>query len=196
MDTLYIGNDHEIKNPFVYFSKERNNVFVIIDSGRYVNAGGLWVTGNNIIIKGEDGVSLLIDQLHDNVMWVTGNNIVIDNLHMMHLMPGEPKGQNCSGRVIGFDRAYNVTIINCDLNGCGLAGLHDNMGNGTIYIEHNYIHNNSLRAYTNMDGAVWQEEISDHETFVFKENRIENNGLDRIYESSDEYYEEDFHGEH
>jgi hypothetical protein len=196
LDTIYIGNERAVKNPFDYFSEERNNVFVIIDSGRYVNADALWLSGNNIIIKGEEGVSLLIDQLYDNVMWVTGDNIVVDNLHMMHLMPGESEGQNCSGRVIGFDGADNVTIMNCDLNGCGLAGLHDNMGNGTIYVEHNYIHNNSLGAYTNIDGDVWQEEIPDHETFVFKGNRIENNGFDRIYESGDAYYEEDFHGEH
>jgi hypothetical protein len=44
-------------------------------------------------------------------MWVSGNNIVVDNLHMLHLMPGETEGQNCSGRVIGFDNADNVTIV-------------------------------------------------------------------------------------
>ncbi len=192
LDTVYIGAERAIKDPFEYFSEERNNVVVLIDSGRYVDESALWISGDNIIVCGEDGVSILIDQLYDNVMWVTGNNIVVDNLHMMHLMRGDESGQNCTGRVIGFEGADNVTIVNCDLNGCGLAGLHDNMMNGTIYVEHNYIHNNSLGAYTNIDGEVWQEEVDDHETFIFKNNRIENNGFDRIFEYDEEYTEGDF----
>ncbi|MFT5819449.1 MAG: hypothetical protein ACI8ZM_000673 [Crocinitomix sp.] len=196
LDSVRIGPTRTIKDPFEYFLETRNNVFILIDSGRYVNESALWIDGDNIILSGEDGVSLLIDQLYENVMWVSGNNVVVDNLHMMHLMPGESEGQNCTGRVIGFEGADNVTIVNCDLNGCGLAGLHDNVGNGTIYVEYNYIHNNSLGAYTNIDGEVWQEEVSDHETFVFKNNKIENNGFDRVYEEGDDYYEEDFHGEH
>ncbi|NOQ70754.1 MAG: hypothetical protein GQ574_02065 [Crocinitomix sp.] len=196
LDSVRIGPTRAIKNPFDYFSETRSNVLVLIDSGKYVNESALWIDGENVVIVGEDGVSILIDKLYDNVMWISGNNIVVDNLHMMHLMPGDSEGQNCSGRVVAFDNADNVTIVNCDLNGCGLAGLHDNSGNGTIYVEHNYIHNNSLGAYTNIAGDVWQEEISDHETFVFKNNRMENNGFDRIFEGGDEYYEEDFHGEH
>ncbi|MBL4661977.1 MAG: hypothetical protein JKY22_00050, partial [Flavobacteriaceae bacterium] len=131
LDTFFIGLSREIKDPFEYFRESRSNVFVMIDSGRYINDSGIWLQGENVIVKGEEGVSLLIDVLYDNVMWVSGNNIVVDNLHMMHLMPGEAEGQNCSGRVVGFDIADNVTIVNCDLNGCGLAGLHDNVGNGT-----------------------------------------------------------------
>ncbi len=192
LDTVYIGAERAIKDPFEYFSESRKNVFVLIDSGKYVNDSGIGIQGENIIISGEDGVSILIDQLYDNVMWISGNNIVVDNLHMMHLMRGDASGQNCTGRVIGFEGADNVTIVNCDLNGCGLAGLHDNMGNGTIYVEHNYIHNNSLGAYTNIDGQVWQQEVDDHETFIFKNNRIENNGFDREFESEDVYYEGEF----
>ncbi len=122
-------------------------------------------------------------------MWVNGTNIVIDNLHLMHKMPGNSEGQNCSGRVIGFDGADSVTVMNCDLNGCGLAGLHDNLGNGTVWVEHNYIHNNSLGAYTDIDGGIWQDPIENHPVFKFKNNVMTNNGFDRIYEKQD-YIEE------
>lgn len=81
-----------------------------------------------------------------------------------------------------LDNAENVTIEQCDLNGCGLAGLHDNMGNSNIFIKKCYIHNNSLGAYTNINGDVWQHEIEDHECFRFENNRIENNGPDRVAE--------------
>lgn len=182
LDTVHIGPDREITNVEEYFREDRFNVMVLIDPGEYVYSTGLWIDGENIIVKGNGDVSILCDQLYENVMWVLGDNIVIDNLHMMHLMPGTSEGQNCSGRVVGFDGADNVTIMNCDLNGCGLAGLHDNLGNGTIYAEYNYIHNNSLGAYTDIDGGVWQEEIDDHPTFVFKDNLIMNNGFDRVPE--------------
>ena len=187
LDTVYIGNTREITSPFDYFEEERSNVYVVIDSGEYTNESGLWIDGDNIIITGEDGVSLYCSELYENVMWVLGNNIVIDNLHMMHLMPGDPEDQNCSGRVIGFDGADSVTVINCDLNGCGLAGLHDNLGNGVVFVEHNYIHNNSLGAYTDIDGNIWQEEIENHSVFKFSNNLFIDNGYGD-QEKGDTYY--------
>jgi len=191
MDTVYIGPNREIKDPATYFSEERFNVFVYIDSAEYITSAGIWISGENIIVKGADGVSILCDKLYENVMWVTADNVVIDNLHMMHLMRGTLEGQNCSGRVMAFDGADNVTVVNCDLNGCGLAGLHDNLGNGTIYIENNYIHNNSLGAYTDIDGGIWQEEVNDHPVFKFKANLILNNGFERVLEEEIYDYEDE-----
>lgn len=191
LDTVYIGKTRAIKDPFAYFSEKRSNQFVVIDEGEYKGKEALWLDGENLIIEGRGKVSILLDQLYDNVMWVIGDNMVINNLHMTHLQPGGMEGQNCSGRVIGFDGADNITIINCDLNGCGLAGLHDNIGNGTVYAEYNWIHNNSLGAYTDIDGNIWQEE-QDHPVFKFKNNLIEDNG----HGLEEEMYEEDFHGEH
>jgi hypothetical protein len=181
-DTIRIGKGQEWESLDAYFTKERQNVFVIVEDGTYYTDSDLWVSGKNIIIKGEGDVSLLCKELYKNVMWVEGENIVIDNLHMMHEMPGDETNQNCSGRVLAFDHANNVTVQNCDLNGCGLAGLHDNLGNGTVYVEYNYIHNNSLGAYTDINGGVWQEEINDHPVFKFHQNRIEDNGHGMVNE--------------
>lgn len=189
LDTVYIGPTREIKGVEDYFREDRHNVFVSIDEGEYITSGGIWISGENIIVRGADNVSILCDKLYENVIWVVGDNVVLDNLHLMHLMRGEYEGQNCSGRVVGFDGADNVTVVNCDLNGCGLAGLHDNLGNGTVFVEYNYIHNNSLGAYTDIDGGIWQEEVDDHPVFKFKHNLILNNGFDRVLE--EKIYEED-----
>lgn len=188
LDTVYIGPNREIKSVANYFKEERYNVMVCVDSGEYIYDDGIMIDGENIILKGMGNVSILCDKLYDNVIWVIGDNIVVDNLHLMHRMPGTGQNQNCSGRVIGFDGADNITVMNCDLNGCGLAGLHDNIGNGTVYVEYNYIHNNSFGAYTDIEGNVWQQEIDDHPVFKFKNNLIENNGPDRVLEEI--YYEE------
>lgn len=190
LDTVRIGADREITSIADYFSEKRANVMVLIDSGKYVYDHEIWITGENVILKGVGNVSIYCDELYKNVLWVEGNNIVIDNLHVMHLMRGESEGQNCSGRVLAFDMADSVTVVNCDLNGCGLAGLHDNLGNGTIWVEHNYIHNNSLGAYTDMDGNVWLDPIPNHSVFKFKNNVMTNNGFERIYEKQN--YTDDF----
>src|SRR5690606_9361625 len=190
-DTVYIGPNRKIKDPYKYFSENRSNQFVIIEEGEYTGTSAICLQEENLILEGRGKVSLILDQLYDNVMWVTGNNIVVNNLHMTHLQPGGLEGQNCSGRVIGFDGADNITIVNCDLNGCGLAGLHDNFRNGKVYVEHNYIHNNSLGAYTDIDNNIWQQE-TEHPVFQFKNNRIEDNG----HGLEEDLYEDDFHGEH
>ena len=194
-DTVYIGPNREIKDPFEYFSETQSNQFVVIEEGKYVGESSLWLDGENLIVEGRGKVSILLDVLYDNVMWVIGQNVVINNLHMTHLQPGGTEDQNCSGRVIGFDGADNVTIINCDLNGCGLAGLHDNLGNGTVYAENNWIHNNSLGAYTDIDGNIWQKE-GEHPVFKFKNNFIEDNGHGlEVYDYPEEgEYDEEYDG--
>ena len=59
-----------------------------------------------------------------------------------------------------------------------------NLGNSNILIKKCYIHNNSLGAYTDIDGGVWQEATDDHPVFKFEKNRMENNGPDRVPENN------------
>lgn len=181
-EVVYIGVDRAFKSPADYFSEERYNVHIIIDEGTYFSGSDLWVSGENIIIEGEGEVNIFATELYSNVMWVMADNVHLKNLRMKHSKPGEPYDQNCSGRVLAFDNANNITVENCDLNGCGLAGLHDNLGNSNILVKDCYIHNNSEGAYTDIDGGVWQAAIDDHPVFTFENNRIENNGPDRIPE--------------
>ncbi len=182
-DTVFIGKNHPDKTVADYFDTTRHNVMVYIDEGVYYSGTYLYIDGENIKIEGIGDVHLYCTELYHNVMWIIGKNISVKNIHMKHFKPGSPISQNCSGRVVGFDNAHNVTIEGCDLNGCGLAGLHDNLGNSHVFIKDNYIHNNSLGAYTDINGGVWQEAIDDHPVFSFENNRIENNGMDRIRES-------------
>jgi len=179
---VYIGPDRAFTSPDKFFEKERSNVHVIIDSGTYYSGDDLWISGENIIIEGKGEVNIFATELYSNVMWVSATNVIIKNLHMKHFKPGEPYSQNCSGRVLAFDMASNITVENCDLNGCGLAGLHDNLGNSNILVKGCYIHNNSEGAYTDIDGGVWLNAVEDHPVFKFESNRMENNGPDRVPE--------------
>ncbi len=181
-DTVYIGAERAVKSPSAYFAEKHENVYVLIDEGTYYLDNEIFVSGKFIIIEGKGLVNLYCKVLYSNVMWISGENIVVKNIRMKHFEPGGIEGQNCSGRVLAFDNANNITVESCDLNGCGLAGLHDNMGNSNIFIKNNYIHNNSVGAYTDIDGSVWLEAVDDHPVFTFENNRIENNGTDRIKE--------------
>lgn len=183
-DTIHIGANRTFTSLTAYFAAigTVKDVHLLVDEGTYYSKG-LYIDAENTVIEGIGRVNLYCSELYENIMWLTGNNIVVKNIHMKHFAPGKPEGQNCSGRVIGFDNAHNVTIENCDLNGCGLAGLHDNLLNSDILIKNNYIHNNSLGAYTDIDGGVWQKEVDNHPVFRFENNRMVNNGPNRSIES-------------
>jgi hypothetical protein len=183
-DTVHIGVSRTYKSLSAYFdsTSSKKNIHFLIDEGTYYS-NGLWIDAENIVIEGKGQVNIYCKELYENVMWLLGNNIVVKNIHMKHFAPGKLEGQNCSGRVIGFDNAHNVTIENCDLNGCGIAGLHDNLFNSDIFIKNNYIHNNSVGAYTDIDGGVWDKEVDNHPVFRFENNRMENNGPSRVMES-------------
>lgn len=185
LETIHVGPSQMVKTVSQVFQTERNNIHVIIDEGVYVNEEELYVSGYNIIIEGNGLVELQCKKLYNNVMWVSGKGIIIRNLHLTHFKPGTIEHQNCSGRVIGLEGASEVLIENCDINGCGLVGVHDNLNNSRVHIKNNYIHYNSLAPFGNIDGDLWMEEIVDHAVFSFENNRIENNGPGRIAEYQD-----------
>jgi Right handed beta helix region len=189
-DTIHIGPDRLFKTLEDYFVDpyEQNNVCVIMDEGDYYTKG-IWVLGDSIVIEGKGTVNLFCTEMGGNVMWITGNNVVIRNIRMKHFAPGEPYNRGCSGSVIAFEHAHHVLIENCDLNGCGLSGLHDNLNNSDIVIRNCAIHNNSIGAYTNIKGGVWLKPVKHHRVFTFENNQMYNNGPGRImeFEGIDDY---------
>ena len=190
-DTIHIGPERAVKSLTDYFSDRqiKKDVYILVDEGTYYSKE-LSVEAENTVIEGIGQVNLYCNDFGENVMWVGGNHIVIKNIHMKHFLPGQLEGQNCTGRVIGFEGAHNITIENCDLNGCGLSALHDNANNTNILIRNNYIHNNSIGAYTSLDNdLVWLKEVDNHPVFRFENNKMENNGAYRAKEvdSIDDY---------
>jgi hypothetical protein len=174
---IHIGKNREVKslNAFFEDNQYKFNVHLMVDAGDYY-AEEIWVRGEHITIEGVGKVNLYCTQENQNVMWVTGSHITIRNLRMKHQAPGSIEYNNCTGRVLAFDGAHFVTVEKCNLNGCGLSGLHDNLGNSDILIRKNFIHHNSVGAYTDIDGHVWFKEVDDHPVFTFVHNRMVNNG--------------------
>jgi len=186
-EMVKIGPKREFKTLSEYFEnvEEARNVHIVIDDGTYYDER-IFVRAEYVVIEGTGkGVNLFCTEFGENVMVIQGNNIHVKNIHMKHMKPGYPESLSCTGHVIMFDNARNIIIENCNLNGCGLSGLHDNGGNSNILVKNCYIHNNSIGAYTNGYGNIWLNEINKHPIFSFENNRIENNGPNRIKESSD-----------
>lgn len=161
-----------------------SGIHILLDSGVFINDAGYWLQGNHVILEGNGASEIQCRKYYENVLWLNGSDITVRNLKLRHFKPGTIDSQNCSGRVIGLDNCTNVLIEHCDINGCGLAGIHDNLGNSDILVRNNYIHNNSYAAFTNIEGSFWMEETNEIPGFTFVNNRIENNGPDRVFEIS------------
>ena len=185
-ERITVGKQGDFKSIEEALGFKSSNVHLLLDSSVFINDNGYWIQGDHVILEGNGASEIQCRVYYENVLWLNGNDITVRNLKLRHFKPGSINGQNCSGRVIGLDNCTNVLIENCDINGCGLAGIHDNLGNSDILVRNNYIHNNSLAAFTNIEGAYWMEETDEIPGFTFVNNRVENNGLNRVYEYEEE----------
>lgn len=184
--TVRIGPDEKWKTLNLYFEDaetKKTNVHFILDDLVFYDEKGIWIEGKNLIIEGGENTRLYCESESDNVMqlsWAT--NVTLKNLKMMHKAENlSADYSNCTGRVLAFDGSTDIVVDGCDLNGCGLAGLHDNTGNKNILVRNTKIHNCSLGAYTDINENVWQEP-TDHEVFTFENTEMYNNGPDRVRE--------------
>jgi len=184
--TVNIGPTRKWKSLNQYFGDKhtrKNNIHVFLDDTTYYDKNAIWIRGKNLIIEGRSNTKLFCESQSENVMWLSGaTNVLLKNLQMKHKAYGtlEEFG-NCSGRVLAFDVAYDIIVENCNLNGSGLAGLHDNLGNKNILVKNSTIHNCSVGAYTDIDGNIWQAP-EEHPVFTFENTEMYNNGPDRLLE--------------
>lgn len=185
-EKIRVGQNGDFKTIEAALEYKSSNVHLLLDSGIFINDNGYLIQGDHVILEGNGASEIQCRVYYDNVLWLNGNDITVRNLKLRHFKPGTIEYQNCSGRVIGLDNCNNVLIEHCDINGCGLAGIHDNVGNSNVVVRNNYIHNNSYAAITNINGDFWMTETDSIPGFTFIGNRIENNGPDRVFEIEDE----------
>lgn len=127
----------------------------------------------NIVVTGDGEVELICEDMNDNVIWIfNSENITLRNIKARHTDP--PATAKCTGNVIGIDGCENVTIENCDINGCGAIGVYTFISSG-ITLRDNHIHNNSLFAVQH-DGVGLQAATDSLAGIRFIDNMIENNG--------------------
>lgn len=156
-----------------------SNSKLMIPEGTYMVATRLEISElENVVIEGKGNVDIQLTDANDAVFMIYGSkNVTVRNLHLKHYVPDE--NQVCTGGVLNLANTDNVTVEQCDLNGCGVVGI-SGWGNTGLKIRNNYIHDNStagisLVSPTGEDLQIVNGEMP-LEGIELEGNRIEQNG--------------------
>ena len=156
---------------------------IVLKSGVYNLESGLFISADYLSLIGEPGCFIYAN-IDYNVLDIDAHYVSLRNLYLSHL---NSENADCSGDVILIN-AYscsNVTIENCDINGCGVVGINlyatEQNSNLNYLFKNNFIHNNSEAAFK-ISGQGYQKEINSSGGIVFENNKIWNNGYDKVNE--------------
>jgi hypothetical protein len=156
---------------------------IVLKSGIYNLERGLYISSDYVSLIGEPGCFIYAN-IDYTVLDVYAHYVTLRNLYLSHL---NSENAGCSGDVIMINSfsCSNVTIENCDINGCGVVGISlyatDRNKNLNYLFKNNFIHNNSEAAIA-ISGESFQKEVSKFDGIVFENNKIWNNGHDRVNE--------------
>jgi len=182
--TLTVGEAEEYTTPQMAMDCVSDGDTVLIRAGEYVSNESieLWGT-DDVCILGEVGTRLICDSETENVMWIINSDrITVSGVSATHTEPTED--ERCYGNVFGIDGCDDITIEECEINGCGAIGVYTNLVDG-IVLRNNFIHDNTLWAVQHEGNDLIQE--SHHIPGLTMEgNTILNNGgrqLDMVYSS-------------
>ena len=166
----------DFDTPTKAFENCQSGDSIFIRSGEYIleESLELWEK-DNVVVTCEGHCKLVMNNQEDNVMWiVTCENVTIRNLHCTHTKPSE--WEQCTGNVFALDMGQNITIENCDINGCGAIGVYI-MGTNNVTLKNNFIHDNTLAAIEeNGLGFGSDIQVTNSDNLTLIKNRYENNG--------------------
>lgn len=190
-DIVHVGANRTLKNLdqiLNWKNGKLKNIHILLDEGTYYSDKELILRGKNIILEGKGRVNIISTSFDENVIWIgSANNVLLKNVSLRHLNTGNAY-KSCTGNVVVFDVASDITVEASDINGCGVIGLYDNGSNHRILIKDCFVHNNSIAAFASgSQGSEGFEEIPDHPVFIFSNNRIANNGPNRMLEEEVEF---------
>jgi parallel beta-helix repeat protein len=146
---------------------------IIVYPGKYVSDADITLSKNYVSIVGVGKPQILCTSMQENVLWVQADHIYIKNIKASHIQPDFYA--NCVGNVFALDNAHDITIENCEINGCGRIGVYMFSASGVV-LKNNWIHNNSLSAVQVDDVNLFTETDAYLDLVRFIHNRIEKNG--------------------
>lgn len=191
---INVGKGEQYESLTAYFADKespRNNVNIHLKDSLYIFDNAIWISYcYNFNIYGENRTKLFCLDSTDNVMWIQSSiNFSLNNLNLKHEKLGADRSFSCTGGVIALESCANVTIENCDLNGCGQVGLIDYGNHESIYVKNSVIHNCSLAAYKDFNqNLFWQP--TEETSFRFINTQMYDNGGYDHDEEKEDYVEE------
>lgn len=153
---------------------------IVLQSGVYFLEKDIQIDADHIVLTGEPGAFIFGD-VSASVIDIGGNYVTVKDLYLSH----KNAETSCRGDVIfvNSNSCKNVTIKNCDINGCGVVGItiYNPYGESIDYrIEENLLHNNSRAAFAT-DAGEFQEQPT-VPGVRFSNNLSWNNGPERTKE--------------
>lgn len=181
--TLTVGEGEQFATPQQAIDAVADGDTILIRAGTYEFNDSIELWGHNDIwILGEEGTTLICDSQIENVMWIVNcDRITVSGFTATHTEPSED--ERCSGNVFGIDGCDDITIENCEINGCGAIGVYTFLVDG-IVLRNNFIHDNTLWAVQHEGNDLLLE---NHyiDGLTMEGNTVLNNGgrqLDMVYD--------------
>ncbi|HED64132.1 MAG TPA: hypothetical protein ENJ09_01125 [Planctomycetes bacterium] len=133
------------ENLQALLDQAEDGAHIILEARRYTTDTGFELRDKtNVTVEGVEGTELACTSRIEDVFRVRGGSgITLRGLRMFHTM--EIKGL-CAGNVLAALETRDLTVENCDLNGCGVTGLYT-WGTFGVRATGNLIHDNSSAGF-------------------------------------------------
>lgn len=144
--TLLAETENDVRSAFKRIPKFNRPIRVLITEGTYVFPNCIVLQGaTNVTIEGEGTVRFHCEDTDEDVMAIIeSKDITVKNVRMRHVTPLEE--YQCHGAVLRVRKSENVSILACELNGCGAVGL-SVWHSEEIRVSKSLIHDNSFCAF-------------------------------------------------
>lgn len=153
-DQLKSGEKIKLKKNAIYLLEETVYIFEI----------------QNFTLDGNGATLLMKNKDADVILVENSSGITLKNLKATHVEPQGPIG--CTGNVIQVFGSKNVTIVQSDLNGCGIVGI------AAYEVENLLVKDNTI--HENSTYGIVAQKVS----MVLQDNLFEKNGNGNVWISS------------
>jgi hypothetical protein len=128
-------------------AKAKDGDMIALAKGVYRSKGPLTISGReSLTLVGEAGTWLVCDDIYENVIEILdSSDISIEGIGARHAQPLEEYG--CEGAVISCEGTIGLSIMGCELSGCGAIGV-ALADCDEVKIANCWIHDNSYAAFT------------------------------------------------
>ena len=125
--------------------KAKDGQAVTVPRARYVSDKGVLIEKRRRLrIVYEKGTQILAKDTYEDVIAVVGSaDVRIENAFVSHVKPRQE--YDCHGSVVRISDSKSVSIVNCDLNGCGAVGVYARDSSG-VTISNCLVHHNTWNA--------------------------------------------------
>ena len=171
--TITVGKGQNYESLQDAIDNARSGDVIRIKQGVHSYTNGISMyKKENIQIIGEGFVDIVCI-FYENILTLNScKNVTIDNVHLVH---SYNKEYTCSdANVIAVYNSENITIKNCELNGCGDIGVNI-YESDKVTVMNNYIHSNVSSAINITSDSKKMTRIT------IENNRILNNAAPIVY---------------